>query len=415
MTPTVHSRSCRFCGTPLTLTFSDLGMSPLSNAFVKPDALDRMERFYPLHAYVCDVCRLVQLEQFASPLEIFDDYAYFSSYSQSWLSHCEAYTSQMIQRFGLVAQHQVVEIASNDGYLLQYFKAAGVPVLGIEPADNVARVAQAAGVNTIVKFFGTETATDLVASGIRADLLLGNNVLAHVPDLNDFILGMKLLLKSDGVITMEFPHLLRMIEANQFDTIYHEHFSYLSFETVERVFAHHGLTMFDVDELPTHGGSIRIYAQHTETGKQVVSPSVLAMRKQEADFGIGKLETYTGFAARVCHAKRALLEFLIKAKREGKSVVGYGAAAKGNTLLNYCGIRSDFLDYVVDNSLYKQGLYLPGTRLPIYPPDKIRETKPDYILILPWNLKSEIMDQMAYVREWGAAFVIPIPSVQVLL
>jgi hypothetical protein len=298
--------------------------------------------------------------------------------------------------------------------LLKYFKAAGVPVLGIEPADNVAKVAQAAGVNTMVKFFGTETATDLAASGTRADLLLGNNVLAHVPDLNDFVRGMKVLLKSDGVITMEFPHLLRMIEANQFDTIYHEHFSYLSFETVEKVFAHHGLTMFDVEELPTHGGSIRIYAQHSESGKQAVSPCVVAMRKQEADFGIGKLETYTGFAEQVCETKQALLEFLIKAKREGKSVVGYGAAAKGNTLLNYCGIRSDFLDYVVDNSLYKQGLYLPGTRLPIYSPDKIRETKPDYILILPWNLKSEIMDQMACVREWGAAFIIPIPSVQVL-
>jgi len=414
MTAMIHTRPCRFCATPLTRTFSDLGMSPLSNAFVKPEAFDRMERFYPLHAYVCEACYLVQLEQFASPQEIFDDYAYFSSYSQSWLRHCEAYTGQMIKRFGLGSQHQVVEIASNDGYLLKYFKAAGVPVLGIEPADNVAKVAQAAGVNTLVKFFGTQTATELAASGTRADLLLGNNVLAHVPDLNDFVRGMKVLLKPEGVITMEFPHLLRMIEDNQFDTIYHEHFSYLSFQTVEKVFAHHGLTMFDVEELPTHGGSIRIYAQHPETGNQAVSPRVPAMRTQEADFGLGQLETYTGFAHKVCETKQALLEFLIKAKRDKKSVVGYGAAAKGNTLLNYCGIRSDFLDYVVDNSLYKQGLYLPGTRLPIYSPEKIRETKPDYILILPWNLKKEIMDQMAYVREWGAKFVIPIPSVQVL-
>ncbi len=414
MTPTLRSKPCRFCATPLKHTFSDLGMSPLSNAFVKPDALDRMERFYPLHAYVCESCFLVQLEQFASPQEIFDDYAYFSSYSQSWLRHCEAYTQQMLKRFGLGSQHQVVEIASNDGYLLKYFMAAGVPVLGIEPADNVAKVAQAAGVNTLVKFFGTETATELADRGTRADLLLGNNVLAHVPDLNDFVGGMKALLKPEGVITMEFPHLLRMIEANQFDTIYHEHFSYLSFQTVEKVFAHHGLTMFDVEELPTHGGSIRIYAQHPETGKQAVSPRVTAMRTQEADFGLGNLETYTSFAEQVCKIKQALLEFLIQAKREKKSIVGYGAAAKGNTLLNYCGIRSDFLDYVVDSSPHKQGLYLPGTRLPIHAPEKIRETKPDYVLILPWNLKNEVMEQMAYVREWGAKFVIPIPSVQVL-
>lgn len=412
--PMIQARPCRFCATPLTRTFSDLGMSPLSNAFVKPQALDRMERFYPLHAYVCESCFLVQLEQFASPEEIFDDYAYFSSYSQSWLKHCEAYTGQMMSRFGLAGQHQVIEIASNDGYLLKYFKALGVPVLGIEPADNVAKVAQAAGVDTLVKFFGTETATELAKKGTRADLLLGNNVLAHVPDLNDFVSGMKILLKPQGVITMEFPHLLRMIESNQFDTIYHEHFSYLSFQTVEKVFTHHGLSMFDVEELPTHGGSIRIYAQHRETGKQPVDQRVVAMQKQEADFGLGKLETYTGFAEQVTRTKQALLEFLIGAKRSGKTVVGYGAAAKGNTLLNYCGIRQDFLDYVVDSSLYKQGLYLPGTRLPIFSPEKIRETKPDYVLILPWNLKNEVMEQMAYIREWGGKFVIPIPSVQVL-
>jgi len=410
----LQTKNCRFCGNPLTLTFSDLGMSPLSNAFVKPEAFNQMERFFPLHAYVCEACYLVQLEQFASPAEIFDDYAYFSSYSQSWLQHCEAYTGLMIQRFGLGPKHQVVEIASNDGYLLKFFKAAGVPVLGIEPAENVAKVAQNAGVTTLVKFFGTQTATELAARGTKADLLLGNNVLAHVPDLNDFVRGIKVLLKPEGVITMEFPHLLRMIDDNQFDTIYHEHFSYLSFQTVERVFAHHGLALFDVEELPTHGGSIRIYGQHSKTGKQAVSTRVPAMRTQEVEFGLAKIETYTGFAQKVCETKQALLQFLIKAKREKKSVVGYGGAAKGNTLLNYCGIRSDFLDYVVDKSLYKQGLYLPGTRLPIYSPEKIRETKPDYILILPWNLKNEIMEQMAYVREWGGKFVIPIPSVQVL-
>lgn len=409
-----QSRRCRFCSSTLLRTFSDLGLSPLSNAFVKPDAKDQEECFFPLHAYVCESCYLVQLEQFASPQQIFDDYAYFSSYSESWLRHCEAYTDLMIKRFGLGCSSQVVEIASNDGYLLKYFKAAGVPVLGIEPADNVAKVAQAAGVNTLVKFFGTETSYELSSSGMCADLLIGNNVLAHVPDLNDFVRGIKLLLKPEGVITMEFPHLLRMIESNQFDTIYHEHFSYLSFQTVEKIFAHHGLIMFDVDELPTHGGSIRIYAQHPETGKQLVSPRIAAMRALESEFGLDIPETYTGFAKRVFHTKWDLLEFLIQAKREMKSIVGYGAAAKGNTLLNYCGIRSDFLDYVVDKSPYKQGLYLPGSRLPIHSPEKILETKPDYILILPWNLKDEIMEQMAHVRVWGAKFVIPIPEVQVL-
>lgn len=410
----LRSKQCRFCASPLSHTFSDLGMSPLSNAFVKPDALDSMERFYPLHAYVCQSCFLVQLEQFASPQEIFDDYAYFSSYSNSWLRHCEAYAQQMLKRFLLNGQHQVIEIASNDGYLLKYFKQAGTPVLGIEPAENVAKVAQQLGINTLVEFFGVKTATALLGKGIRADLLLGNNVLAHVPDLNDFVGGMKILLNTDGVITMEFPHLLRMIESNQFDTIYHEHFSYLSFQTVKKIFARHGLAMFDVEELPTHGGSIRIYAQHSDTGKQLVSSRVMAIEKLEADFGLDNLETYTGFSEKVCMTKRALLEFLIKAKEDKKRVAGYGAAAKGNTLLNYCGIRQDFLDYVVDSSPHKQGLYLPGTRLPVYSPEKIKETKPDFILILPWNLKSEIMEQIAFVRDWGAKFVIPIPSVQVL-
>jgi 2-polyprenyl-3-methyl-5-hydroxy-6-metoxy-1,4-benzoquinol methylase len=404
---------CRFCKSGLSQTFSDLGMSPLSNAFVKPDALGLMENFYPLHAYVCESCFLVQLQQFASPQEIFDDYAYFSSISQSWLRHCELYTQQMIKRFGLCDEHQVIEIASNDGYLLKYFKQSGVPVLGIEPADNVAKVAQEAGVNTLVKFFGVKTAQEIVSNGTQADLLLGNNVLAHVPDLNDFVEGMKIVLKPDGMITMEFPHLLRMIESNQFDTIYHEHFSYLSFQTVEKIFAHHGLVMFDVEELSTHGGSIRIYAQHFDTGKQLISDRVAAMEKQEADFGLGKIETYINFSEKVCQAKRGLLQFLIQAKQDGKCIVGYGAAAKGNTLLNYCGIRQDFLDYVVDNGPYKQGLYLPGTRIPIYSPDRLLKTRPDFILILPWNLKDEIVDQMSFVRDWGAKFVTPIPYVEV--
>ena len=414
MTPNPLSKSCRFCSAPLKHTFCDLGMSPLSNAFVKPDAIDQMEIFYPLHAYVCGSCYLVQLEQFASPQDIFDDYAYFSSYSQSWLRHCETYVHQMISQFRLGGSHKVIEIASNDGYLLKYFKQAGVPVLGIEPADNVARVAQQAGVNTLIKFFGVKTATELANGGTRADLLLGNNVLAHVPDINDFVAGMKILLSADGVITMEFPHLLRMMESNQFDTIYHEHFSYLSFQTVKKIFAHHGLAMFDVEELPTHGGSIRIYAQHANTGNKSVSPRVATIEKNEADYGLDMIKTYTGFADKVCQTKRALLEFLIKAKQEGKKVVGYGAAAKGNTLLNYCGIRQDFLDYVVDKSPHKQGLFLPGTRLPVYSPEKIDETKPDFILILPWNLKVEVLEQMSHAREWGAKFVIPIPSVLVL-
>lgn len=414
MTPKPLTKSCRFCASTLKHTFCDLGMSPLSNAFVKPDALDQMEIFFPLHAYVCGSCYLVQLEQFASPQDIFDDYAYFSSYSQSWLRHCETYVHEMIKQFRLGGLHQVIEIASNDGYLLKYFKRAGVPVLGIEPADNVARVAQQAGVNTLIKFFGVKTATELANSGTRADLLLGNNVLAHVPDINDFVAGMKILLNTDGVITMEFPHLLRMMESNQFDTIYHEHFSYLSFQTVKKIFTHHRLEIFDVEELPTHGGSIRIYAQHANAGNKPVSPRVVTMEKNEAEYGLDMIQTYTSFADTVCQTKRALLEFLIKAKQDDKTVVGYGAAAKGNTLLNYCGIRQDFLDYVVDKSPHKQGLFLPGTRLPVYSPEKINETKPDFILILPWNLKAEVLEQMAHAREWGAKFVIPIPSVLVL-
>jgi 2-polyprenyl-3-methyl-5-hydroxy-6-metoxy-1,4-benzoquinol methylase len=389
-------------------------MSPLSNSYVKANALERVEQFYPLHAYVCESCLLVQLQEFESPEKIFSDYAYFSSYSESWLQHCEAYTNYMIERFSFGRSHQVVEIASNDGYLLKYFKARGVPVLGIEPAENVARDAQAQGVETLVKFFGADTAAGLVRAGTRADLLLGNNVLGHVPDLNDFVRGLKILLEPKGVITMEFPHLLRLIGENQFDTIYHEHFSYFSFHTVERVFAHHGLALFDVEELPTHGGSIRIFAQHPETGRQAIHPRVAAMRDKETAFGINRMETYTGFAGQVCETKRALLDFLIGAKRAKKTVAGYGAPAKGNTLLNYCGIRTDFLDYTVDRSPHKQGAYLPGTRIPIFAPEKLAETRPDYVLILPWNLKDEIVGQMTFIRDWGGQFVVPIPRVEVL-
>jgi 2-polyprenyl-3-methyl-5-hydroxy-6-metoxy-1,4-benzoquinol methylase len=373
-----------------------------------------MEAFYPLHAYVCEGCLLVQLEQFQSPEQIFSDYAYFSSYSESWLAHARAYTQKMIQRFGFGAGHKVVEIASNDGYLLQYFRDAGVPVLGIEPAANVAKEAEKKGVPSLVKFFGVQTARDLVAAGTRADLLLGNNVLAHVPDLNDFVAGMKLLLAPKGVITMEFPHLLRLMEENQFDTIYHEHFSYFSFLTVREVLAKHGISLFDVEEIPTHGGSLRIYGRHAETPAPAVEPAVEALLAKERAAGLDRLDTYRAFDEQVKETKRRLLEFLIEVRRQGKSVVAYGAAAKGNTLLNYCGIRADFIDYAVDLSPHKQGRFLPGTHIPIHAPARIAETRPDYVLILPWNIKSEIVSQMRHVRDWGGRFVVPIPSVKVL-
>lgn len=406
--------NCRFCMAPLQQTFVDLGASPLSNAYLRSDELRAMEPFYPLHAYVCGECFLVQLEEFESPEAIFSDYAYFSSYSESWLNHAKAYVGQMRERFGFDAQSLVVEIASNDGYLLQYFKAEGVPVLGIEPAGNVAEAAIAAGIPTQVAFFGTQLAQKLVEEGKQADLLLGNNVLAHVPALHDFVAGMKLLLKPQGVLTMEFPHLWRLMRENQFDTIYHEHFSYFSLLTVERVFAAHGLTLFDVEELPTHGGSLRIYARHAEDETKPVAERFMDLKQRELLAGFNRLETYLAFSEEVKRTKRALLDFLSRAKAEGKSVVGYGAPAKGNTLLNYCGIRQDYLDYTVDRSPHKQGKYLPGTRIPIYHPDRIRETRPDYVLLLPWNLRDEIIHQMADIREWGGRFVTPIPRLEVM-
>ena len=404
---------CRFCGSILRYTFVDLGMSPLANSYLKPAQLNQMEPFYPLHVYVCEHCLLVQLEEFESPDHIFSDYSYFSSYSDSWLQHAKAYTDMVVTRFGFDKQCQVIEIASNDGYLLQYFVEKEIPVLGIEPATNVAKVATQKGIPTVVKFFGRETASELTAKGIKADLLLGNNVLAHVPDLNDFVGGMKILLKPEGIITMEFPHLMRLMEENQFDTIYHEHFSYFSFITVEKVFAKHGLSLFDVEEIPTHGGSIRIYACHVEDSSKSVSQRILDLKAKEEAAGFTCLEHYLSFAEKVKETKRNLLAFLTEAKREGKSIVGYGAAAKGNTLLNYCGIRSDFIDYTVDRSPHKQDHFLPGTHLPIHHPDEIKRTKPDYLLILPWNIKDEIMEQMAYIREWGGRFIVPIPEVKV--
>lgn len=388
-------------------------MSPLCQTHIEPHQLNHMEPFYPLHVFVCHGCFLVQLDQFVSPDAIFSEYAYFSSYSDSWVEHARQYVEMMIARFKLNAESKVVEIASNDGYLLQHFVRRGIPVLGIEPAANVARVAIEKGVPSRVGFFGTATAHDVAAQQGRADVLLGNNVLAHVPELNDFVAGMKILLNPRGVITMEFPHLLRLIEGNQFDTIYHEHFSYFSFSTVEKVFAAHGLVLFDVEELPTHGGSLRIYARHTQDSTKPVTDRVVELRAREAELGFGRLEYYAAFEERVKETKRSILEFLIQVKRERKRVAGYGAPGKGNTLLNYCGIRTDFLDYTVDRNPYKQGKYTPGTHIPIHHPDRIRETRPDYLFLLPWNLKDEIMQQTAYIREWGGRFIVPIPGVKV--
>jgi SAM-dependent methyltransferase len=405
---------CRFCGARLRHTFVDLGMSPLCQTHIAPEQLNHMEPFYPLRAYVCHECFLVQLEEYVAPGDIFGDYAYFSSYADSWVEHARRYAEAMTRRLGLGAHSRVVEIASNDGYLLQHFVRAGIPVLGVEPAANVAQVAVEKGIPTTVRFFGRDTARAIASETGQADLLLGNNVLAHVPGLNDFVAGMQILLKPRGVITMEFPHLYRLMERNQFDTIYHEHFSYFSFFTVEKVFAAHGLTIFDVEELDTHGGSLRIFARHADNGALPVVPAVAALRRRELDEGFARLETYAAFAEQVRETKRAILEFLIGAKRTGKTIAGYGAPGKGNTLLNYCGIRQDFLDYTVDRSPYKQGKFTPGTRIPILAPERIRETRPDYVFVLPWNLLDEIAGQMSYIREWGGKFVVPIPRVRVL-
>ncbi|QHT67030.1 class I SAM-dependent methyltransferase [Rhodocytophaga rosea] len=403
--------NCRHCNAVLQHNFIDLGMSPLCESYIKPEQLHHMEPFYPLHVYVCDTCYLVQLDEFVSPADIFSDYAYFSSYSDSWLRHAKNYTDLMVNRFGLNKNSLVVEIASNDGYLLQYFVEKNIPCLGVEPAANVAEYAMKKGVKSIVKFFGVKTAGEVKQEYGKADLILGNNVLAHVPDINDLVAGMKVLLKPDGIITMEFPHLERLMEENQFDTIYHEHFSYLSLIAVDKIFAHHGLTLFDVQELPSHGGSLRIYARHTQDTSKPVSENVTNLLKREQEAGFTNMAYYSSFTEQVKETKRKILAFLIDAKRKGKTVAGYGAPGKGNTLLNYCGIRTDFIDYTVDRNPHKQGSFLPGTHIPIHHPDKIKETKPDYIFILPWNLKTEIMNQLSYVREWGAKFVVPIPEI----
>jgi hypothetical protein len=388
-------------------------MSPLCESFLTAAQLDAMEPFYPLHVFVCDSCFLVQLQEYVSPESIFTEYAYFSSYADSWLAHARAYTEQMIARWALGPGHQVIELASNDGYLLQYFVARGIPSLGIEPAANVAAAAVARGVPTRIAFFGRELAKQLVAEGTQADLLVGNNVLAQAPDLSDFVCGMKIVLRQGGVLTMEFPHLLKLVEGNQFDTIYHEHFSYFSLLTTRAIFASHGLEVFDVEELPTHGGSLRVYARHHEDRSKPSTPRLDALAARERELGFDRLERYTSFGHRVEDTKHRLLEFLIDARRAGRTVAGYGAPGKGNTLLNYCGIRTDLLDYTVDRNPYKHGRFTPGTHIPIYPPGRILDTRPDFLLILPWNVKDEIMQQMAQIRDWGGQFVVPIPSVAI--
>ncbi len=405
--------ACRCCGAPLRHTFVDLGMSPLCESYLRAEQLNDMEPFYPLHVYVCGRCFLVQLQEYVRPEAIFTEYAYFSSFSQSWLDHARRYTDKMIEGLGLSGTSRVIEVASNDGYLLQYFVERGIPALGIEPAANVAATAITKGVPTLLKFFGRTIARELVAEEQQADLLIANNVLAQVHDLNDFVAGMKIVLAPRGVITLEFPHLMRLVAENQFDTIYHEHFSYFSLLSATRILAAHGLMVYDVEELDTHGGSLRVYACHAEDPLRPITPRVDTLRAREVAAGLEDLGYYADFGDRVRETKHKLLDFLVAAKRAGKSIVGYGAPGKGNTLLNYCGIRTDFLDYTVDRNPYKHGRFLPGTHIPIHAPERIRETRPDYVLILPWNLRQEIVRQLGYIKEWGGQCLVPIPEVQV--
>jgi SAM-dependent methyltransferase len=405
---------CRSCGAPLRHVAVDLGMSPLCQTVVRPEELESSEEFFPLRVRVCERCFLVQLPAVVTPERLFCEYPYFSSYVDALVESGRRYCEAVSARFGLGEKSRVVELASNDGYLLQHFVARGIPVLGIEPAENVARAAIARGVPTLSKFFGAATAREVVARDGRADLIIGNNVFAHVPDLNDFIAGMKILLASDGVITLEFPHLLRLLDGNQFDTIYHEHFSYFAFATAERALAAHGLVIFDVDEIANHGGSLRIYARHAEDASKPVTPAVRALLEREREAGLQTLARYDAFAAQVHATKNALLTTLIELKRAGKQIAAYGAAGKSVTLLNYCGIRTDFIDYCVDRNPYKQGTYLAGVRIPVHPPEKIAETRPDYVLILPWNLRDEIIRYTAGIREWGGQWIVPIPTLEIV-
>jgi hypothetical protein len=404
----VERAACRFCGDPLDLTVVDLGMSPLCESFLPAEKTRHMEPFFPLRVFACERCYLVQLEAFVAPDEIFTEYAYFSAYSTAWVEHARQYVEMISKRLKLGADDLVVELASNDGYLLQHFVGTGIQILGVDPAANVAEAAEARGVPTLVEFFGRESAQRLVDEGKRASLILGNNVLAQVPDLNDFVAGVQVLLRDDGTATFEFPHLLRLLDGLQYDTIYHEHFSYFSFATTAEIFRAHGLDVYDVEELWTHGGSLRVYAQHAG-GPHVTTDAVFELLEREERGGLRSPERYAKFAEDVKESKRALLELLIGLRREGKQVVGYGAPGKGNTLLNYCGIRTDLLDYTVDRNPYKHGLFTPGTHIPIFPPEKLAETRPDYILVLPWNLIDEIAAQLAYVAEWGGQLIVPVP------
>lgn len=402
---------CRFCKKELEHVFIDLINSPASNSFLTSEQLNEPEVFYPLKVYTCSTCFLVQIDEYKKSDTIFNgDYVYYSSYSASWLAHAKKYVEMMIERFGLHGDSQVIEIASNDGYLLQYFKQKNIPVLGIEPTENTAKVAAEKGIRSLVDFFGVRLAKMLLSENIKADLLLGNNVLAHVPDINDFVAGMKLILKSNGIITMEFPHLLQLIKNNQFDTIYHEHFSYLSFYTVKKIFGVHGLEVFDVDELPTHGGSIRVYAKHKEDTIKTISNKVVELLEREEEVGMLNINYYSNFQKKALHIKLTLTDFLVKQKLAGRKVAAYGAAAKGNTLLNYCGIKNDLIDFVVDANPHKQNKYLPGSHIPVKDEVYLKVAKPDYVIILPWNLKEEIIDQLSYIKEWGSQFVIFIPE-----
>jgi hypothetical protein len=405
--------TCRVCRTTLRRTVVDLGMSPLCESFLRDDQLDAMEPFYPLHVRVCESCHLVQLPEYVAPDAIFTQYAYFSSYSDTFVAHARDYVELITSKLGLSDSSFVVELASNDGYLLQHFVERGIPVLGIDPAENVAQAAIERGVPTQTSFFGRAVADELLVEGRRADLIVANNVLSQAPDLHDFVGGIATLLAPDGVVTVEFPHLMRLIEGNLFDTIYHEHFSYFSLLTARALFGAHGLDVFDLEELWTHGGSLRLYAARREAGRDV-SAQVVEFAERESVFGLEDGAPYDDFRGRVEETKRNLLELLVAAAREGRQVAGYGAPGKGNTLLNYCGIRTDLLEFTVDRNPYKQGKFLPGTHIPIYAPERIEEERPDYVLILPWNLEREINEQLSYVRDWGARLIVPVPSPRIL-
>ena len=405
---------CRFCGTTLAHEFIDLANAPPSNAFLTEKQLNEPETFYPLKLFVCHHCFLVQIDEYKDSKEIFNqNYAYFSSYSTSWLEHAKQYVEMIIARFGLDENSQVIEIASNDGYLLQYFQLKEIPVLGIEPATNVAMSAQEKGIETIEDFFGKNVANRLVSQDRMADLIIGNNVFAHVPDVNDFVAGLKIVLKDNGVITLEFPHLMQLIERNQFDTIYHEHFSYFSFFTAKLIFEKHGLELFDVEQISTHGGSLRIYGKHKDDATKNISPNVTALLNEEKAKGMQTTEYYDGFQNKADRVKYDLIDFLIKQQKNNKKVAAYGAAAKGNTLLNYCGIKRDLIKFVVDASPHKQGMFLPGSHIPVVKENEITRWKPDYVLILPWNIKDEIAEQLSYIREWGGQFVVAVPEIKV--